>query len=339
MKIRPPSILTPLLLIFGVAIGSWSWQAFAFTDVPLNATYKASVDTLVSLDAISGYADNTFKPNQLVNRAEFLKVLMLTMVEADEIPAAIAGCFTDQHANLWYWSYACYAKEKGIISGDPDGSFHGERTVNLAEALKMTTLAFDVTLPVYIRAPDHWYDPYVDAAASFEIYGQVPREPSRPITRKEMAIIIAEIAETQGLIGGTDAKKCLSSQSCTANDYCTTEDGVCESACEPGAEICIDVCAGTCKAKPMSGGSCTVLKKDIDGLLAQKYSCKKDSDCTMVQQGCPLVTCGAAVSVTAQASVETAIEGYVQACSPGACAKCMAQEAVCEQNTCVLQPL
>lgn len=338
MKMRSPSILTPAFLVLGLTLGSWTWQAMAFTDVPLNANYKASVDALVEVGAVNGYSNDTFRPDQLVNRAEFLKVLTLTAFEED-IPAATAGCFTDQHANEWYWSYACFAKVKGIVSGNPDGSFSGERTVNLAEALKMTTLAFDVTLPVYIRAPDHWYDPYLDAAASFTIYAKVPREPSRAITRKDMAIIIADIAESKGMLGDSEGKKCLSSDSCNANEYCTTEDGACESACPPDAENCIMVCAGTCKAKSMAGGSCTAKKEDIDALLGKKYSCTKDSDCAMVQQGCPLVTCGAAVSVGAQASVQSTIDAYAESCAPNACAKCLAQEPACEKNVCVLRPL
>lgn len=44
------------------------------------------------------------------------------------------------------------------------------------------------------------------------------------------------------------SQKCLSSNQCSRGQYCTTEDGTCESACEPGAVVCIQACAGRCRS-------------------------------------------------------------------------------------------
>ncbi len=43
------------------------------------------------------------------------------------------------------------------------------------------------------------------------------------------------------------AQKCFSSDQCGTGQYCTTETGDCQSACEPG-QMCIQVCAGVCKS-------------------------------------------------------------------------------------------
>ena len=43
-------------------------------------------------------------------------------------------------------------------------------------------------------------------------------------------------------------QKCLSSEQCPKDQYCTTEDGDCQSACEPGAMVCIQACAGVCRS-------------------------------------------------------------------------------------------
>jgi hypothetical protein len=50
----------------------------------------------------------------------------------------------------------------------------------------------------------------------------------------------------------TTGQKCLSSDQCGADEYCTTEDGDCQSACAPGAENCIQACAGVCRTRPMN---------------------------------------------------------------------------------------
>lgn len=39
---------------------------------------------------------------------------------------------------------------------------------------------------------------------------------------------------------------CTSSDMCPEGTHCSTEDGVCDSACRPGADTCVAVCAGTC---------------------------------------------------------------------------------------------
>ncbi len=43
-------------------------------------------------------------------------------------------------------------------------------------------------------------------------------------------------------------QRCLSSEQCPVDQYCTTEDGDCQSACEPGAQVCIQACAGVCRS-------------------------------------------------------------------------------------------
>src|SRR6187402_2644790 len=42
-----------------------------------------------------------------------------------------------------------------------------------------------------------------------------------------------------------DAVVCTGSEECESGSHCSTEDGDCDSLCEPG-EVCAAVCAGTC---------------------------------------------------------------------------------------------
>lgn len=238
------------VLTFGLFL-SPAWAAF--DDVPGDSAVGNYVDELESRGLVEGYADGLFKPGNLVNRAEFLKVLMKAtghehasiqrcMTEGDMTRCMPSlKCFTDFKGDTpeWYWNYACSAKAAGIVDGYPNGTFGGDRWVNVAEAVKMTVDAFGMPLPQYFRAPDHWYDPYMDAAASTTVFETVPRIPSHLLTRGEMAALIGSF------VTGTQA--CFSTDDCSGGQYCSTEDGDCYSACELGADACIQVCRGFCR--------------------------------------------------------------------------------------------
>lgn len=330
-----------LLIVFGSAL------AQSMPDITDQSVLTA-VETLRKTDAIRGYPDGTFKPERLVTRGEFLKVLVHTLLEADQIPGTRNDCFADQkHSTEWYWAYACYGKDEGIVRGDMRGNFHGGRHVNLAEALKMTLSAFDVSLPDYIKAPDHWYDPYFDAIADMPELAFLPRDPGHLVTRGEMARIIYAVAVSQDALtpdttsssssSVTLGTKCVHSDSCANDEYCTTEDGDCQSLCEPGVP-CVKVCAGICKPRGKGSQQCAADRNALNEALTKSYSCRTDSDCAMVEQSCPYITCGAAVSATIADSLQSQLRAHVDICPINACADCMAQKAVCQSGTCKAVP-
>jgi hypothetical protein len=55
---------------------------------------------------------------------------------------------------------------------------------------------------------------------------------------------------------GIDPSRCYNSNSCPNGTVCSTEYGECESACYPGAETCIQVCAGSCVQPRAEDGRC-----------------------------------------------------------------------------------
>lgn len=85
-----------------------------FSDVALDAWYVAFVAKGKDEGIIGGYADGTFRPNQPVNRAEALKIL----IEAAGIDTAdYEAQFLDTEQTAWYSPYIAYAKQKGIVEG------------------------------------------------------------------------------------------------------------------------------------------------------------------------------------------------------------------------------
>lgn len=91
-----------------------------YRDVAQSHWAYSYINTLSQKGIISGYDDNTFKPENNVTREEFVKMI----IAASGLYNAEAECeFTDVPKNAWYYRYVASAVESGIISGTDDGSF------------------------------------------------------------------------------------------------------------------------------------------------------------------------------------------------------------------------
>lgn len=127
-----------------------------FPDLKVGSQFYIGTKYLKDTGLIQGYPDGTYKPLQLVNRAEALKVLNNAfefqsmsnnerpIVNAQSIADAeqkFSGClFPDLDKQAWYFSYVCTAFNNKVIAGYPDGTFKPEQNINRAEALKMLVL-------------------------------------------------------------------------------------------------------------------------------------------------------------------------------------------------------
>lgn len=140
-----------------------------FSDVPVTHEAATAISYFKQMGYVGGYDDGSFKPANLVTRAEFLKILA-EVVDADFAGGVYEKCFNDVNSE-WFAVYACYASQKKWASGYSDGSFKPAQTVERAEALKMAFVALGVTLPTSIDAQpfmdvplSSWYAPYAKVA-------------------------------------------------------------------------------------------------------------------------------------------------------------------------------
>ena len=136
-----------------------------FGDVQKNHPNYDAIKYLEEYNIINGYPDGTFKPENTVNRAEALKMLMTAFDIAagpgDQLP------FSDTDDGAWYASALATALEEGIVKGYDDGTFKPGNTVNKAEYLKMLFLTNgiqpneDLSGNPYADVPRNaWYAPY-----------------------------------------------------------------------------------------------------------------------------------------------------------------------------------
>ena len=152
------------------------------------------IEHLAEKGVLQGYDNGLFRPDFPVNRAEFLKVTMAMAFGDYSWSLANVACFTDFYGGLeWYWPYACVARQKGIISGYPDGTFRGASTVNLAEALKIATEALDLELTT-VEAGQSWYAPYMQIALERGVFENYTRNPAHLLTRSDMVYILVTLS-------------------------------------------------------------------------------------------------------------------------------------------------
>lgn len=189
MRIRVTLLLFTFFFLVPVA------QAGRFIDT-VSHPHEQYIEQIAELGIVQGYGHGIYRPDIAINRAEFLKILMLAVYGTESYNVYNDRCFADfTGESQWFWSHACTAKQRGIIGGYPDGTFHGAQTVNLAEALKMAERAWNVPTPPDVYAPEYWYVPYFEVAAERGLFEYFPQDGSYKLTRSDMAYLIVALGE------------------------------------------------------------------------------------------------------------------------------------------------
>lgn len=162
----------------------------SFSDVSSAHPNADAIAYVKAEGVVQGYSDGTYKPNQTINRAEFVKVLL----NAIDIRETIKNCrydldvlFSDTPFDAWYFDDVCIATiDRKIINGYPDGTFRPAQNVNFVEAAKMITTAYDLASE-WGGPSDPWHKKYVEALADKNAIPISISSFDQKITRGEMA--------------------------------------------------------------------------------------------------------------------------------------------------------
>lgn len=122
---------------------SLGWTPYApalptFSDVPLGSTFYPYVEAAVERGVITGYPDGTFRPGDMLTRAQAAKILVLG--KGWNLLTPITPSFTDVPPGHWAYSYIETAQFHGIVEGHPDGTFGVGEAVTRAQLAKMVAL-------------------------------------------------------------------------------------------------------------------------------------------------------------------------------------------------------
>ena len=132
------------VFLFWLIFMSFTVWASAYTDLSEEDVHYQAITYLSEENIFSGYEDGTFQSANFINRAEFLKVLLLGFVDS-EFSEDIGSNFHDVSVDDWYAKYITYAFDKGWVNGYSDGYFRPGNNINLVEALKLISLVTDST--------------------------------------------------------------------------------------------------------------------------------------------------------------------------------------------------
>ncbi len=156
------------VFLFGIIFFIFAGVSSAYSDLSEDNVHYYAINYLSEENIFSGYEDGTFKSEDFINRAEFLKILLLGFVDA-EFSEDIDSNFYDVSVDDWYAKYIAYAFDQGWVDGYSDGYFRPENNINLVEALKLISLVTDSvpSAEAYFLSlmendfVDEWYMEYV----------------------------------------------------------------------------------------------------------------------------------------------------------------------------------
>ncbi|MBU1019129.1 MAG: S-layer homology domain-containing protein [Patescibacteria group bacterium] len=155
------AVIVLSLIVFPVAYAE-------FSDLSENHPNYNAIDYVQSQGIVSGYDDGEFKPNNKINRAEFVKIVVNALFTSDEIDNCTPiKSFSDIVGDEWFAPYVCVATNNGVISGYDDGTFKPANNINFAEAAKIMVGAFDYE----VGFDEIWYKPFVQ---ELESRGAIP---------------------------------------------------------------------------------------------------------------------------------------------------------------------
>lgn len=198
-----------LFLVGMLLLGASSAQAF--TDIPESHPAYHQVMHLQDIGVFSAYPDGSFRPDQIITRAEAVAIAMRgAHISPEKLETTPTLYFNDLDPNAWYTPYIDRAVDASIVSWKQP-NFRPNDPVTRAEFLAYILRATRVDLAPYsyrttgvaadITSQD-WYAPHFAYARKYNIVPLTEQntfEPGKVVTRLEAAkMIFAQLRMKHG---------------------------------------------------------------------------------------------------------------------------------------------
>ena len=170
------------------------------TTIPARPSVELKPDAK-NIRYIKGYSGNTFKPDMPITRYEMLEALALIL---DIKNAADADAPSDVREE--YKETVALFVGSGIIEGDENGMFNGDKGLTRAEFVKVMSVVLKLDtsakeLRVFSDTESHWADSYINAFLALGYikgYGDGTFKPDLHITRAEFVAVVNRIIGVRG---------------------------------------------------------------------------------------------------------------------------------------------
>jgi hypothetical protein len=149
---------------------------------------------------ISGYANSTFRPSATITRAEFAKMICLTM--GWELANPATPSFTDVAKDSWAYRYIETAKANGVIGGYQDGTFRPTRQITRAEIANIVVGTLNLTTgdSTLTDIDSHWAKDLINSCVKAGIvsgYQDGSFKPNNTATRAEAAKMVVGVLNSK----------------------------------------------------------------------------------------------------------------------------------------------
>ncbi len=215
-----------ILILAVIMFSILSVRTYAFSDVDAETELGKSVTALTEYGVINGYADNTFRPDKELTRAEMCKMINILFNFTD----VGVNDFLDVSPDDWYYTQVLIANEYEYITGFEDMTFRGNNNITREQAAVIICritplLEIEDTVEIKDEISD-WARESVQTIANHKLLATDENGKFRAkenITRGELALLLARFipeAKTDSYekgYWGTDAEIAIENAVILAN--------------------------------------------------------------------------------------------------------------------------
>ena len=128
---------------------------------------QAELEKMSKIGILKGFPDGYFRPDQMITRAQFAKVITIALRIPEFKPTV--PTFPDMPKDHWAFGYVEAAAKRGLLVGFPDGTFKPDDSVSKPQIVKIIAQENGWTAgppsPNFSDiGKDHWAYPYVEGA-------------------------------------------------------------------------------------------------------------------------------------------------------------------------------
>ena len=202
-KVTPEKLASSLGLPF---------TARTFADLS-DSPYAEEINTLASLQLLSGFGDGTFQPHTQITRGQFCAMISAAL-NLSPAPGLAEQRFCDMTDNLWMAGAVGAMADRGFIRGFEDGSFRPDAAITYQEVVTIlnhvaawaTMNGYDYNkMPLAGQAVTTYghYAPWAQLSArNLDLFGALlsDADPVHAVTREEAAASLCRLMEGCGLL-------------------------------------------------------------------------------------------------------------------------------------------
>ncbi len=201
MKNRIFSLLLAICLTICCTVPVLGQTSLNYTD-KAQILYPESVQLLTQLGIISGFPDNSFRPEETITRAQMAKIITSLLLSEEDLATleVRSGVFIDvdlANGTSAHWAapyiYWCY--EQGILHGDglieanQMTTFRPDDPVTGVEAAKMLLIALGYGADEEELVGENWAKHTNSLAKSIGLYTDYLEEYSAPLRRDAACLL------------------------------------------------------------------------------------------------------------------------------------------------------